>query len=61
MDKGQLQIWEYISKREMGEVRGTCWIRVHEVPFWGVGLGNYQLELLGISGVTGRWDRQDRR
>ena len=46
------QKWEERFKWSLGEVRGTFWIRVHKVPFWGVVKGNAQFKVVVISGVT---------
>ena len=43
------------------KVKGTYCIRVHEVPFLGVLVGNAQLRSLAIYGVAITWDRQASR
>ena len=55
LDTYQVKQRKEISKRVLGEVRGTFCIRFHEVPCWGVVVGNSQLEVLGISGAAGKW------
>ena len=50
-----------IPKWVLGEVIGTCWIRAHEVPFWGSVVGKAQLKVVGIGGLLVKWDRQARR
>ena len=45
----------------LGEARGTCWIRDHDFPFWGVVVGNAQLNVVVISGLALKWDRHRRR
>ena len=57
----QENIWGERSKWALGKVRGTFWIRVHEVPFWGFVLVKYQLRLVFISGFWVKWYRQARK
>ena len=58
---GQEKEWEEKTTWVLGEVRGTCWIRAHGVPCWGVVVINAQLVVVGISGLLVKSARQDER
>ena len=40
---------------------GNCWIWVSDVPFWDLVVGSANLGVLGISGVSGKWEIKDRK